>query len=107
MATSKEFMDYFKEQYKDIPAITVKPMMGEYLLYYCGKLVGDICDNRLFVKPVSSEKEILPDAEMQAPYKGAKDMITVDDFENTQFMLKLFEAMYPQLPEPKPRKKKV
>ena len=106
MATSKEFLSYFLEQLKEISDITVRPMMGEYLVYYRGKLVGDICDNRVFVKPVSAVKELLPDAEMSSPYNGAKEMAIVENFEDTQFMQKLFEEMYSQLPEPKTKKRK-
>ncbi len=82
-------------------------MMGEYLLYYRGKLVGDICDNRVLVKPVKSAIKMLPDAEMQFPYEGAaKKLIVVENIEDTEFLQELFEAMYPELPEPKTRKKK-
>lgn len=106
MATSKEFLEYFREQFYKNSDITVKSMMGEYLVYYRGKLIGDICDNRFLVKNVASARELLPDAQLEPPYKGAKDMLVIENFEDTQFMLKLFEAMYPQLPEPKLRKRK-
>ena len=103
MATTKDFLNYFLEQCGG--EVTAKPMMGEYLIYYNGKLVGDICDNRVLIKPVNAAKVLLPDAEMQPPYAGAKPMILLDDIENTEFLKTLFEAMYPELPDPKPRKK--
>lgn len=106
MATSKEFLNYFLEQLKEITDITVRPMMGEYLVYYRGKLVGDICDNRVFVKPVAAVKELIPDVQMAPPYDGAKDMAVVEDFENTQFMQTLLEKMYSQLPKRKDKKRK-
>lgn len=107
MATSKDFLNYLIEQLKDISEISFRPMMGEYLLYYRGKLVGDICDNRVFIKPVASAKNLLPDAETAPPYQGAKDMLVLEEIEDAQFVGKLFEAMYTELPEPKSKKKRV
>ncbi len=106
MATTIEFLNYFLEQLKDIPDISCRRMMGEYLIYYKGKLIGDICDNRVFIKPVSSALDLLPDAEMCPPYQGAKDMIVLEDLENAEFFAELFDAMYAELPEPKTKKRK-
>ncbi len=106
MATSIEFLNYFLEQLKDISDISCRRMMGEYLIYYRGKLVGNICDNRVFIKPVSTALNLLPGASMCPPYKGAKDMIVLEDFENTTFIAELFNAMYAELPEPKIKKRK-
>lgn len=106
MATSKEFIAYLQGLYAAISDVTFRPMMGEYLVYYRGRLVGDICDSTLFVKPVNAAKSALPDAEFRPPYNGAKDMIVVDDIENVDFIKELFEAMYPELPEPKKRAKR-
>jgi len=80
-------------------------MMGEYLVYYNGKLVGDICDNRVLIKPVNAAKSLLPDAEMQPPYEGAKPMILLEDIDDGEFLKKLFAAMYDELPAPKSKKK--
>ena len=107
MATTKEFLNYFLEQLKDLPDIIVKPMMGEYLLYYCGKLVGDICDNRVLIKPVKAAKELLSHAEMQPPYDGAKEMLVLEELEDAEFIKTLFDAMLPQLPAPKLKKRKI
>ncbi len=106
MATSKEFISYFIGQLNRPEDIAVKPMMGEYLLYYRGKLVGDICDNRVLLKPVEAAKRLLPNAEMQPPYTGAKPMLVLEDIDDGDFILSLFEAMYPELPEPKAKKVK-
>ncbi len=106
MATSKDFLSYLSEQFANSPDLTFKPMMGEYLMYYRGKLVGDVCDNRVLIKPVAAAKEMLPEAEMQPPYVGAKPMILLENLDDGGFMQTLFEAMLPELPEPKPRKKK-
>ncbi len=107
MSTSKEFIVYLQEQLRELSDITFRPMMGEYLVYYRGKLIGDVCDNRLLVKPVPAAINLLPLAEMRPPYSGAKPMIYVEDIENKQLLVKLFNEMYEELPFPKPKKKKV
>jgi len=107
MATSKEFLDYLSERLSGVDGVTFRPMMGEYLVYYKGKLIGDICDNRLLIKPVESAKRLLPDARFEPPYEGAKPMILVEETDDGEFLGKLFEETYPELPEPKPKKKRV
>lgn len=104
LTTTKDFLNYFLEQCGG--EVTARPMMGEYLIYYKGKLVGDICDNRVLIKPVNAAKALLPDAEMLPPYAGAKPMILLENIEDTEFIKTLFSAMYNELPLPKPRKKK-
>ena len=79
-------------------------MMGEYVLYYGGKVVGGVYDNRLLVKPTRSAKALMPRAEYQLPYKGSKEMLLVEDIENRDFLKELFDAMYEELPELKRRK---
>ena len=79
-------------------------MMSEYVLYYGGKVVGGVYDNRLLVKPTKSAKALMPDAEYQLPYEGAKEMLLVENIENRDYLTQLFEAMYEELPEPKKRK---
>jgi TfoX/Sxy family transcriptional regulator of competence genes len=106
MASSKEYLEYVLDQLSDLDEITYKQMMGEYIIYYCGKIVGGIYDNRFLVKPTDSAKKMIPDAEMELPYKGAKEMILVDNIENKKFLYKLFNTMYDELPAPKKKKKK-
>lgn len=106
MATSKDFINYFIGQLNRPEDIAVRPMMGEYLLYYRGKLAGDICDNRVLLKPVEAAEKLLPNAERQPPYAGAKPMLVLEDIDDAEFVLLLFEAMYPELPEPKAKKVK-
>ena len=74
------------------------------MLYYGGKVVGGVYDNRLLVKPTKSAKALMPDAEYQSPYEGAKEMLLVENIENRDYLTQLFEAMYEELPEPKKRK---
>ena len=101
MASSKEYLDFVLEQ---CSGLTARAMMGEYVLYYGGKVVGGIYDNRLLVKPTKSAKELMPYAEYRLPYDGAKEMLLVEDIEDRDFLNDLFEAMYEELPEPKKKK---
>lgn len=103
MATSKEFFIYVSERFKDMPDISFRPMMREYLMYFRGKLIGGIYDNRILLKPTASARELLPNAEMQIPYEGAKDMILLEE-DDLQFLSVLFERMYTELPFPKKKK---
>ncbi len=48
---------------------------------------------------------MMPDANMELPYEGAKEMLLADDVENKEFLQKLLEAMYDELPAPKKKKK--
>lgn len=106
MATSKEFHDYVVDSLQRVGGITTRKMMGEYLVYYKGKLIGDICDNQLFLKPTDSVLALMPDAERAYPYEGSKTLMAiVEDVENTELLMEVFEAMYSELPEPKKKRK--
>ena len=106
MATSKDYLFYILEQLSGIEEISHRVMMGEYVLYYKGKVIGGIYDNRFLVKPVKSAVALLPDAPMETPYEGAKDMLMIEDVENHALMAELLDAMYDGLPAPKPKKKR-
>ncbi|MCR5031607.1 MAG: TfoX/Sxy family protein [Lachnospiraceae bacterium] len=101
MASSKEYLNFILEQLSGLEDITHRAMMGEYVLYYRGKVFGGIYDDRFLVKPTKSAKSMMPDADMELPYEGAKEMILVDDVDNREFLRKLVEAMYEDLPAPK------
>ena len=105
MPSSKEYLDFILEQLSGLKDITYKPMMGEFLIYYRGKLVGGIYDDRLLVKPVKSALSYLPQAEYALPYEGAKEMLLVDNVDDTAFLKGLLEAMYDDLPMPKIKKR--
>lgn len=106
MASSKEYLSFILEQLSELDEITYRAMMGEFILYYRGKIVGGIYDNRLLVKPTASAKALMPNASLEPPYEGAKEMLLVDDVDNKEFLAELFMAMYDELPEPKSKKKK-
>ena len=98
MASSKEYLDYILEQLSDLDDVSYRAMMGEYIIYYRGKIIGGIYDDRFLVKPTKSAMALMPDANLELPYEGAKDMLLVDDVENKVFLRELLEVMYPELP---------
>ena len=101
MASSKEYLDFVLEQCSGLSA---RAMMGEYVLYYGGKVVGGVYDNRLLVKPTKSVVSFLPNAPYELPYEGAKEMLLIEDIEDRELLKKLFEAIYVELPEPNKKK---
>ena len=106
MASSKEYLEFILEQLSGVEDISYKAMMGEYIIYYRGKIVGGIYDDRLLVKPVKSAISYMPTASYELPYAGAKEMLLVDKVDRTDFLVGLFHAMYDELPAPKRKKKK-
>lgn len=106
MASSKEYLEFIMEQLSELTDVSYRAMMSEYIIYFRGKVIGGIYDDRFLVKNTKSAKEMMPDADMEIPYEGAKEMIQVDDVENREFLKKLFETMYGELPEPKKKKAK-
>ena len=104
MPSSKEYLDFILDQLSALNEISYKPMMGEFLLYYRGKLVGGIYDDRLLVKPVKSAIDYMPQATYSLPYDGAKEMLLVDNVDDKEYLAELFNAMYADLPAPKVKK---
>ena len=107
MESTKEYLDFVIEQLSGMDEISYRAMMGEYILYYRGRVFGGIYDNRLLVKPVTTAVKLMPDAPMELPYDGAKEMILVDDVDNREFLCKLVESMWEELPERKRKNRKV
>lgn len=106
MASSKDYLQFVLEQLSELQEITYRAMMGEFIIYYRGKIVGGIYDDRLLVKPVKSAISYMPIVSCELPYEGAKEMLLVDEVDNKEFLTGLFHAMYDELPTPKPKKKK-
>ena len=104
MASSKEYLDFILEQISRLEHVTYRAMMGEYIIYYRGKIVGGIYDDRFLVKPTKSALEMMPDADREIPYDGAKEMLLVDNVDNREFLAELLTAMYEELPAPKKKK---
>ena len=104
MASSKGYLDFILEQLSGLEDVSWRAMMGEYILYYRGRIVGGIYDDRFLVKNTKSASAMMPDAEKELPYEGAKEMLPVDNVDNREFLKELVEAMYGELPEAKKKK---
>ena len=105
MASSKEYLDFILEQLSELDEITYRGMMGEYIIYYRSKVIGGIYDDRFLVKNIKAAADLMPEATLELPYDGAKEMLLVDDVENKGFLRDLLEAMYNELPAPGKKKK--
>jgi len=105
MASNKAYLDFILDQLSELDGITWRPMMGEYILYCQGKIVGGIYDDRFLVKPTKSALAMMPHAPRELPYDGAKEMLLVDNVENREFLRELVGAMLDELPAPKGKKK--
>ena len=104
MASTKAYLDFILDQLSGLDEITYRAMMGEYIIYYKGRIIGGVYDDRFLVKPTKSAAAMMPDAERELPYEGAKEMLLVDNVDDREFLQKLLEAMYKELPAPKSRK---
>ena len=107
MASSKDYLQFILEQLSDLDDVSYRPMVGEFILYYRGKIVGGIYDDRLLVKKTRSALELMPVVVCELPYEGAKKMLLVDEVDSKEFLTELFEAMYDELPSPKRKNKTV
>ncbi len=96
MASSTDYLSFIMDQLSDAD-VSSRAMMGEYIIYCKGKVIGGIYDDRFLVKPTETALAMMPDAPMQLPYEGAKPMILVDDVENRQFLRQLVEAISDEL----------
>lgn len=106
MASSKNYLEFILGQLSGLEEITYRVMMGEFLIYYRGKLAGGIYNDRLLVKPIKAAISYMPAVTYELPYEGAKEMLLVEEVDQKEFLTGLFRAMYEELPEPKPKKKK-
>jgi len=104
MASTKEYLDFVLEQLSDLDEVSSRAMMGEYILYYRGRVFGGIYDDRLLVKPVPTAVKLMPDADLELPYDGAKEMLLVDDVDNREFLCELVRSMWEELPNKKNKK---
>ena len=106
MASSKKYLEFVLEQLSEVNDISYRAMMGEYIIYYRGKVVGGIYDDRFLVKNIKPAADLMPEATLELPYDGAKEMLLVDGIENKEFLRELLEAMVDALPAPKKKKEK-
>ncbi len=104
MASDKSYLDFILDQLSNLDGISWHAMMGEYILYYRGKVFGGIFDNRFLVKPVSAARDVMPNASLETPYPGGKEMLLVDNVDDRSFLEALLPAMINELPDPGKRK---
>ena len=105
MASSEEYLAFILDQFSELEEMSYRPMMEEYILYYRGKIIGGIYDNRLLLKPVKVIMDQLGQTRLERPYEGAKEMILLEDLEDKSFLTRLIKDMYEVLPAPKVKKK--
>lgn len=101
MSSTKEYLNFILEQLSELDDISYKAMMGEFIIYYKGKIIGGIYDDRFLVKPVKAARDFMPEAELELPYEGAKEMLLVDNVDNKDYLRDLLDAMFDELPAPK------
>lgn len=106
MASSREYLEFVLGQISGLEEITYRAMMGEYILYYRGRVIGGIYDDRLLVKPVPAAVSRMPEAPRELPYEGARPMLLVGNVDDREFLAELIGAMYEELPAPKPKKRR-
>lgn len=106
MASSRSYLEYILDNLSGLDDISHRAMMGEYIIYYRGKIAAYICDDRLLVKNVAAAERLLPNAPRELPYEGAKPMILVENTDDREFLCRLFKEIYDELPVPKIKKKK-
>ena len=104
MASTKEYLEFVLEQLSSLSDISYRAMMGEYHIYYRGKIIGGIYDDRFLVKNTEAGRRLMPDAILEIPYEGAKEMLLLGDIDNRHFLIELVNAMFDELPLPKKRK---
>lgn len=104
MASNKEYLDYVLDQLSFLDDISYKAMMGEYIIYFQGKIIGGIYDDRFLIKQTKAAIEMMPDAPLEFPYEGAKEMLLVEEIDNRDFLNKLLNTMVDELPAPKKKK---
>jgi len=104
MASSRQYLDYVLEQMSGLDDISYRAMMGEYILYYKGKVIGGVYDDRLLLKPVASVLSMVPCAPLERPYDGAKEMLLVEAVDDKALLSKLVVAVHDGLPAPKKKK---
>ena len=100
MASSKEYLEFVLEQLSGIQGISHRAMMGEYLIYCRGKVIGGIYDDRFLVKVTDSARRLLPDAVSELPYQGAREMLLAD-VDDRELLNRIVPAIADDLPMPR------
>ena len=103
--SSTNQLEFVLDLLGDLDDVAHRKMMGGYVLYYRGKVIGGIYDNRFLLKVTPASERLLPDAPRATPYEGAKEMLLVE-VEDRGTLHDVVDAMWEELPAPKKRKKK-
>lgn len=108
MASNQKFVDFVTDQIRGAGEIVAKKMFGEYGIYSDGKIFALICDNKLFIKPTNSGRAFIGKVVESPPYPGAKPSFLIEDkMEDSEWLSELVRISVKELPEPKPKKKKI
>jgi TfoX/Sxy family transcriptional regulator of competence genes len=108
MASALDFVEFVADQMQEAGTISFRKMFGEYAIYCNGKVVALVCDNKLFVKPTVGGRSFFGDLVEAPPYPGAKMYLLIEDkFEDREWISELVRITADELPEPKPKKKKL
>ncbi len=109
MASSKEYLAYVLEQLAGQGELSARPMMGEYVLYYEGKAVGGVYDDRLLLKRTGTARALMEASAFglrwEIPYPGAKELLLAD-VDDRELCGRVLRAVAAELPMPKRRKRK-
>lgn len=105
MASSREYLEFVLDRLSELDEISCRTMMGEFIIYFRGKIIGGVYDDRFLIKPTPAAKALLPEAEMVLPYQGAREMMLVEEGVGSQLLSELVEKMYEELPQPKRKRK--
>ena len=106
MPSDRDYLRFILDQLSPLGGVSSRAMMGEYILYYRGRILGGIFDDRLLVKPVAAARALLPEAPLEPPYEGAHPMLLVEDVDDREKLCALADAAYDELPLPKIKKRK-
>ncbi len=108
MATDQSFVDFVVDLIEDAGEITYRKMFGEYAIYSNGKVFGLVCDNKLFVKPTEGGRKFIGEVVEGYAYPGAKPSFLIEEkLEDSEWLSELIRITLCELPEPKPKKKKI
>ena len=105
MASTNQYLEFVLDLLGELDDVEHRKMMGEYVLYCGGKVIGGIYDDRFLLKVTPASEWLLPNAPRATPYEGAKEMLLVEA-EDRDTLHDVVEAMWQELPAPKKRKKK-
>ena len=108
MATEPEFAQFIVDQLSAMDGVSTRRMFGEYALYVDGKVVGLICDNKLFVKPTAAGRTFIGDPLCAPAFKGAKPSFLIEDrLDDRRWLSELISLTAEHLPKPVAKKHKL